>query len=75
MKARALKFFHDAEEGVNRRPGDEFECTAKRLAAINSTGAGELAEKVASRKGKAAAGAAAADAAAADAAAADGEEA
>lgn len=73
MKARALKFFHDAEEGVNRRPGDEFECTAKRLAAINSTGAGELAEKVASRKGKAAAKGAD-DGAAADEASAEAEE-
>lgn len=45
-KARAIKPFYDKQAKVRRKPDEVFDCTAKRLAEINATAAGQLAVKV-----------------------------
>lgn len=45
-KARALRPFYDKAARRRREAGEVFECTARRLAEINGTAAGELAAKV-----------------------------
>ena len=45
-RARAVKPFYDRVAKTRRRVGDVFDCTARRLAEINGTAAGELAVKV-----------------------------
>lgn len=53
MKAKVLKGFYDKEAGhVYREPGETFELTQARLAAINAAGHGELVEKVAAPRKK-----------------------
>lgn len=54
MKAVAKRRFRDLVEGVTRSEGDEFECTEKRLAEINSTKWGVLAEAKAPARRRAA---------------------
>ena len=46
MRVVCRALFHDIEADVDRNPGDEFEVTPERLAAINSAGFGELARAV-----------------------------
>ena len=54
MKAVAKTRFRDLEAGVTRDAGEEFECTEKRLAEINSTKWGVLAEAKAPARRRAA---------------------
>ena len=46
MKAICLKTFLDAETGDLREEGTRFDTTPERLAAINSTKYGQLAQEV-----------------------------
>lgn len=50
MKAVCVTRFYDLEKKVMREAGEEFDCTAKRLEAINATKYGKLAEKVTAKK-------------------------
>lgn len=50
MKARAVRLFSDIEAGCDRKPGDVFECSEERFAALNSTRYGVLVEKAAAPK-------------------------
>lgn len=46
IKIRAVRAFHDKAAGVDREVGEEWQVDQKRLAAINSTKYGKLAERV-----------------------------
>lgn len=46
MRARCIHPFWDTAERAQRDHGDEWECDAERLAAINAAGYGPLAEAV-----------------------------
>lgn len=46
MKVRAIRTFLDASAGKRRSAGEVFEATAERLAQINGTRYGMLAEPI-----------------------------
>ncbi|MGI6634186.1 MAG: hypothetical protein ACOX7B_03320 [Christensenellales bacterium] len=46
MKVRAIKLFMDKQGKCLRYPGSEFEASEERVAAINSTKAGQLVEVI-----------------------------
>lgn len=45
-KVRTLRFFHDLKEDVDRKVGDEFECSADRMAEIIAAYDEPLVEEV-----------------------------